>query len=214
MMKRYPFVWTCTLALLASAYVAAAQRVELLPQGLLGQNYVAINARFLDLDNDVIDDPVGLELRWNTGMGHNLDFFVQGGYAWADTKVLGEEADLRVIDVKAGIINHFAPGENLNPYIGLAGLYQRLELDGFAGSDSVTDNEGGAGILFGIELAPVERLYLRLEAEYQNYGGDSGLLLGGSFGVWLAETTLLAVGYTADVENDESEITAGLAVAF
>jgi opacity protein-like surface antigen len=213
-MKRFTIVWTFTIALLLGTQIAAAQRVALVPQGLLGQDYVAINARFLDVDESAIDDPVGLELRWNTGMGHNIDFFVQGGYAWSETRIQNEDVNLRIMDVKAGVINHFSPGENINPYLGLAGLYQRAELDGFGGGSSVTDNEGGAGLLFGIEIAPVERLYLRLGAEYQNYGGDSGLLLGGSFGIWLTDTTLLSAGYTADVENDTSEITAGLAVAF
>jgi opacity protein-like surface antigen len=191
--------------------VKGQERPDSRPVGLLGEGHALISARLLDLDDLNLDDAVGLSLRLNTGMGHNIDFFAQAGYAWSEKTVGGATINYKQMDLSGGLMNHFSPGEAINPFIGLAGLYRRTEVDE---TETNKENDFGVGFQFGFELAPVEPLYLRATIEYRNFGGDSELWIGGSAGFWIMDSTLLVGSYEADVENDRSEIKLGLAILY
>jgi opacity protein-like surface antigen len=201
---------------LALLFCGAAAQAEVLGQRLLG-----VQAGIIKPEDEmvkVVDDTIiTYGLFGQIPVHANIDLVASINRSTLDGEFEGVSLEVTDTTASGGVRAHLAPGKLLNPFVGAAVIYSRIELDadgGDLGDVGESESDTGYSLSGGVELNLTESFSLLGSITRFDVHDEDGNVVSVAASFWISPQFAVGAAVSQDLDDDHRGYTGSLAFRF
>lgn len=210
-------------------------------KGTLGKNYISIGADIIKPGSQIVkqfeSSITEVKVKYNTPVNQNIDFNFDLAHTSFDSERSSIRVEVEKLSIDTGITYHFAPGQQINPFIMGNLSYIKTEVTGqHSGTATVSiyyggygwfsetyqydtrvdvdDNDFGATIAGGAEIDLGEKAAFTPAISFHKIGDYDDVNVSADITIWLTETVIWKVGVGYAFDAEDSSYGTSLALSF
>lgn len=210
-------------------------------KGLLGKNYISVGADIIKPGNEIVKEYESsiteVKVKYNTPINNNIDFNFDIAHSKFDSEHTSIEVEVEKLSIDTGVTYHFAPGQQVNPFVTGNLSYIKTEITGqssgvatvsiyyggygwfsetyeYNTKVAVDDDDFGVTIAGGAEIDLGEKTAFTPAISAYKIGDYDDITVSADFTVWLTDTVIWKVGVGYAFDEEDSSYGTSLALSF